>query len=72
MLVRPKIRLEFVANFFAAKITRLLHHVYHADHHVLTIKKPPPETRISQNTPQKHQQNASKPGSAPRPKKISV
>ena len=56
MLVRPKIKLKFVAYFFAAKITRLLHHVYHADHHVLTIKKPSPETRISQNTPQKHQQ----------------
>jgi hypothetical protein len=48
MLVRPKIKLKFVAYFFAAKISRLLHHVYHADHHVLTIKKPPPKTRIPQ------------------------
>jgi len=56
MLVRPKIKLKCVAYFFAAKITRLIHHVYHANHHVLTIKKPPPNTCISQNTPQKLKQ----------------
>jgi hypothetical protein len=56
MLVRPKIKLKFVAYFFAAKITRLLHHVYHADHHVLTIKKPCRKRSIFQNTPEKCRQ----------------
>jgi hypothetical protein len=39
--------------------------IYHAFHHVLTIKKPRSTTRFFQNTPQKHQQKAKNPTPSP-------
>jgi hypothetical protein len=44
----------------------LILHVYHAFHHDLTIKLPSRTTPISQNTPQKHQQNGKNPAHAHR------
>jgi hypothetical protein len=58
-----KIKLKNVAHFSPLKNAVFLHHVYHAFHHVLTIKKPRPATTFFQNTPQKPQQKQQNPGS---------
>jgi hypothetical protein len=42
-----------MAYFSAPKKTRPKHHINHAFHHVDTTQKPHPNTRFSQNTPQK-------------------
>jgi len=51
----PENKSSNLAHFFTPKRSLPKHHVYHTFHHVLTIKKPPPNTHFPQNPQQKHQ-----------------
>ncbi|MBB5340511.1 hypothetical protein HDF13_002844 [Edaphobacter lichenicola] len=53
---RSKIKFEFVTHFFDLKSALLFFHVHHAEHHVVTSKKPWSNTPIWPNPLQKAQQ----------------
>jgi hypothetical protein len=48
-----KNKVQKSGKFVAPAQMQFSHHIHHAIHHVLTIKKPPSTTHFFQNTPQK-------------------